>query len=262
MSGCPCASRASPAATPSARIEALLDLVGIAAFAKALPHELSGGMQMRVAHRPRARDPAAPAADGRALRGARRDHPAAAQRRPAAAEGRDGLHHRLRHALRLRERLPVDAARRDDAAAGPGASPRSRSTCRRALGTRACGAIPRYLDGCAARRPRRRWQRCRSSRRARVTADAPAREVPPAGRSAAAASGRRARWRRLRCAGRRSSASTPSRLTCCRPPARPARRWSADWPILAPALAHDAAASRAGLRRRPSPAGIADGRSC
>jgi NitT/TauT family transport system ATP-binding protein len=31
------------------RIEALLDLVGIAPFAAALPHELSGGMKMRVA---------------------------------------------------------------------------------------------------------------------------------------------------------------------------------------------------------------------
>jgi NitT/TauT family transport system ATP-binding protein len=33
----------------SSRIETLLDLVGIAPFAKALPHELSGGMKMRVA---------------------------------------------------------------------------------------------------------------------------------------------------------------------------------------------------------------------
>ena len=52
-----------------------LATVGLADFANAYPRELSGGMKMRVSiaralvTRPQA------AADGRALRGARRDHP-------------------------------------------------------------------------------------------------------------------------------------------------------------------------------------------
>ena len=45
----PAPRRGNRAATRPAASPRLLDLVGIAAFAKALPHELSGGMKMRAA---------------------------------------------------------------------------------------------------------------------------------------------------------------------------------------------------------------------
>ena len=70
--------------------------------------------------RARAGDQAEAAADGRALRGARRDHAAEAQRRRAAALARDRHHGDLRHPLGVRERVPLQPHRGDAGAAGAG----------------------------------------------------------------------------------------------------------------------------------------------
>jgi hypothetical protein len=62
----------------------VLRLVGLEEFLNAYPRELSGGMKMRVSIA-RALVTAQAIADGRALRGARRDHPPQAQQRPPEA---------------------------------------------------------------------------------------------------------------------------------------------------------------------------------
>ena len=96
-------------------------------FERALPRELSGGMRMRVRHRPRAGDAADAAADGRAFRRARRGDALPAQRRSARAEAPVRHDDRLRHPFGLRERLSLDAHRRDVAARAARSSTRSRS---------------------------------------------------------------------------------------------------------------------------------------
>ena len=55
-------------------------------------------------------DAAQGAADGRAVRGARRDHPPQAQRRPARAVAARGLHRDLRHPLGVRDRSSCRSA--------------------------------------------------------------------------------------------------------------------------------------------------------
>ena len=69
--------------------------------------------------RPRAGDAAGAAADGRAVRRARRDHPQQAQRRSRRAEMRARRDRGVRHPFRLRERLSLRPHRGDGAAPGP-----------------------------------------------------------------------------------------------------------------------------------------------
>ena len=53
-----------PRAEANTRVSEALELVGLGKFANVLPRELSGGMQMRVSHRPWPGDAAQTAADG------------------------------------------------------------------------------------------------------------------------------------------------------------------------------------------------------
>ncbi len=102
---------------------------GLDKFAGALPRALSGGMQMRVSIARGLVDAARPAADGRALRRARRDHAPQARRRPARAVAQEEAHGDLRDALDPRGGVPVEPRGDDGRAAGPrgGAVPHRRA---------------------------------------------------------------------------------------------------------------------------------------
>ena len=138
---------------------------------------------------------AAPAAR-RAVRRARRDHALQAQRGSAAAVAGAPLHHRLRHAQRLRIRVPVEPHRGDDAAAGPRRSPTSRSICP-IRATRSCA--PRPTMPSAAATCRGAWRRRADERRV----------ARPAGPHRRAVRGRRADARGVGGAGRCRSTSRP-----------------------------------------------------
>ncbi len=92
------------------------------------PRRLRQGLSARIVgrhedarlDRPRAGDAAGDAADGRAVRRARRDHPHQAQRRSRRAQMRTRRDRRVRHPFGLRERLSLRPHRRHGAAARPG----------------------------------------------------------------------------------------------------------------------------------------------
>ena len=133
----------------------MLELVELTGFGDHHPWQLSGGMQQRVVDRARARVRAGAAADGRAVRRARRDDARAAQPRAALDLAAAALDGRLRHALDLGGGVPLDARRRDEPAAGPDQRHRRRSTCptrarsRRAR-TRGSSSSSRRCASCCA----------------------------------------------------------------------------------------------------------------
>ena len=87
-------------------------------FLRAAPHELSGGMQQRVALVRALRARRAARADGRAVRLARRDHPQRDARPPRADDRASPDDGRVRDPLHRRGRAPVRSGRRAVAAAG------------------------------------------------------------------------------------------------------------------------------------------------
>ena len=167
-----------------------------------LPRQLSGGMQMRASIARALVDRAGPAADGRAVRRARRVHAQPARQRPAAAVVGAADHGRVRHAQHPRGRVPVEPRRRHGRAPGPHARRRGRST-RPIRATTRSGCRPRSpstpqrLSGTACARERE----C-DALRGHATDDRPCRLIGSRG----AARARAARCRRRRCSprGRRS----------------------------------------------------------
>ncbi len=147
-------------AAAAPRIAEALALVGLSKFASELSARAVGRHEDARLDRPRAGAAAEAAADGRALRGARRDHALQAQQRPRAAEGGARHHGRVRHPLGLRERLSLDPHRRHGGAPRPR---HRRDPDRRARprATKASARRPLYTETC--RRPPRRctapWRR-------------------------------------------------------------------------------------------------------
>jgi NitT/TauT family transport system ATP-binding protein len=108
-----------PAAEADTRIGEALTQVGLSDFSQSYPRELSGGMKMRVSlARALVTDPDI-FADGRAVRGARRDHPLPPQQRSARAVAQLAQDRHLRHPFGVRIGLSVAARDRDDGAPRP-----------------------------------------------------------------------------------------------------------------------------------------------
>ena len=126
--------------------------------ARALGRDEDAGLD-----RARARHRSAAAADGRAVRRARRDHPLQAQRRAHRLVARRRQHRGVRHPLGVRVGLSVEPHRGDDAAARP----RVRRACdRRAVSARrGLSHLARIRRVGAAPYRRRWWRRWHSRRR-------------------------------------------------------------------------------------------------
>ena len=116
----------------------LIEMIGLAGFEGHYPHELCGGMKQRVGPGPRARHRSQRAADGRAVRGARRADP-----RPdaggAASHLAGGEEDRaVRHPSDRGGDLPLRPRHGDDQAARAAPRRSSTSICRGRATTR-CG---------------------------------------------------------------------------------------------------------------------------
>ena len=111
-----------------ARVDELVELIGLGEFAESYPDQLSGGMQQRVAiARALAERPAA-AADGRAVRRAGRDDPGADAERAGPDRRRDRGRGGVRHPLDPRGGVPLRPGGGDVAPARAGSSRSSRSS--------------------------------------------------------------------------------------------------------------------------------------
>ena len=166
--------------------------------------------------RARARHRAEASPDGRAVRGARRDHALQAQRRSAVGLARARQDRGLRHPFGIRIGLSVEPDRGDDAAAGPRLH---RARNRRALSARPalphlggiCRLLPAGVGGAGGRHA------VRGGTHERNTAATDGRPLDRV--VARAAAGRRARARRADL-GTGRAACERFRPTCCR-----ARGW-------------------------------------
>ena len=193
----------APAAEADARVREALAQVGLAEFADSLSartvrrHEDAGLAGAGAGHRSRY------PADGRAVRGARRDHALPAQQRPARSVAQPAQDRRLRHPFGVRVGLSVAARDRDDVAARPHRQRiphRHAGAARRGFPDvgRLCRLLPRGLQ-VRCRRLMRGWQ-----------AHELAREIRPHPAS------RRSCSRRALRHGKPWFASTTSSPMCCR----------------------------------------------
>ena len=206
-------------ALPGARSpQELLALVGLDRLGEGLSartvrrHAPAGG------DRPRAGLGPAAAADGRAVRRARRDHARPAERGAAAALGDDRHDHRVRHPLDLRGGVPRPERAAAGGAAGPGARAGAGRPCRCRAGWRSarrrssrrspatCAACWRPADGRASRPGNGRAPSPRMPRP--MPASSPTSAISP-GVAACCRSARSCCS--CCCGGRRSCSSTSSR---------------------------------------------------
>ena len=139
------AARAERCARPTRRWQ----LVGLDQFGERLSARAVGRHADARVDRPRAGGRAEPAADGRAVRRARRVHAQPARQRPAPPLVGARLHRRLRHPQHLRGGVPVEPRDRDGGAARPRDRRRAdRRPGRARRGLPRLGAVHRATAAC------------------------------------------------------------------------------------------------------------------